>query len=145
MPYKSPNDRTLLEYNQEIAYPTILNKLVTQISAHVLQAFLNEGRYVIIDVRSQPDYANGHIPGAINLPFSKATHSFVHPNAASYFSPSKLNIFYCYDQTCDLGEWAALKASCIGREKNGISTYPVANLIGNWNGWIEDSGRPVAR
>jgi rhodanese-related sulfurtransferase len=40
-----------------------------EIEPEVLNAELQGGRAVILDVRSAAEFSTGHVPGAINLPF----------------------------------------------------------------------------
>ena len=41
-----------------------------EISAGALQTMLDEGSAMVIDVREAAEFADGHIPGAINMPLS---------------------------------------------------------------------------
>lgn len=66
----------------------------------------NEG-VTIIDVRQPADYTKSHIPGAINLPYG-TWHS------AQGMAKDKLNIIYCYSQTCRLAAAAALELASQG-------------------------------
>ena len=43
---------------------------VKRISAEDLRAQVSRGAVTVIDVRTAADYARGHIPGAINIPFA---------------------------------------------------------------------------
>jgi rhodanese-related sulfurtransferase len=42
---------------------------VSEISREELQARLRDGSLKLVDVLPAESYANGHIPGAVNLPF----------------------------------------------------------------------------
>src|SRR5260221_13321714 len=56
---------------------------------------------IIVDVRFAGDYRKGHAPGALNLPKGKW-------HDAQGLSRDKLNVLYCYDETCHLTAEAAL-------------------------------------
>ena len=82
---------------------------------------------VIVDVRFPTDYRKAHIPGAVNLPKGKW-------QAAAGLSKDKLNILYCYNQTCHLAAEAAVELIALG--------YPVAEMEGGFATW-ESNGAPV--
>ncbi len=75
---------------------------------------------VIVDVRLPGDYRNGHIPGAINLPNGQW-------HKATGLSRDKINIVYCYTQTCHLAALAARELVAMG--------YPVMEMEGGFAGW----------
>ena len=83
---------------------------------------------VIVDVRFPSDFRKGHIPGAVNLPKGKW-----HETAA--LSKDKLNVLYCYNQTCHMAAEAALELIARG--------YRVAEMEGGFATW-EANGYPIA-
>ena len=84
---------------------------------------------VIVDVRFPTDYRKGHIPGAINLPKGKW-----HETAG--LSKDKLNVLYCYNQTCHMAAEAAIELIARG--------YPVAEMEGGFATWEANSYPVVA-
>ena len=62
---------------------------------------------VLVDVRFPSDFRKAHIPGAINLPKGKWRE-------ATGLSKDKLNILYCYTQTCHLAAEAAIELLALG-------------------------------
>ena len=74
----------------------------------------------IVDVRSQEDYAKGHIPGAINL--SKERW-----DTFTGLSKEKTNMLYCYSEVCHLAAAGAWKFAQQG--------YPVMELEGGFEAW----------
>jgi len=88
----------------------------------------------IIDVRAKNDFANGHIPGAINLPFDQ--YSSFEGNETKFPGLIKngYNYVYCYKLLCNLAQKAAKKFATLG--------YPVKEMVGGFNSWQED-GYPV--
>src|SRR5687767_7709036 len=54
----------------------------------------------IVDVRSPQDYAQGHLPGAVNIPSDQWA-------ASPLLSKERTHIVYCYTQTCHLASKAA--------------------------------------
>ncbi len=75
---------------------------------------------VIVDVRAKEDYEKGHIPGAISLPMG----SWATPEG---LAKDKINVVYCYTQTCHLAASAALEFSAQG--------YCCVELEGGFEGW----------
>ena len=83
----------------------------------------------IVDVRAAEDYAEGHIPGAINLPRDQW-------NTLNGLRKDKTNVLYCYSIVCHLAAAAAVEFSRKG--------YPVMELDGGWR-WWEDEGFTVEK
>jgi rhodanese-related sulfurtransferase len=80
----------------------------------------NKATINVIDVRAAEDYAKGHIPGAFNLPKERwSTYEGLRKD--------KLNVVYCYSQTCHLAATAAIEFASKG--------YPVMELEGGFGGW----------
>ena len=83
---------------------------------------------VIVDVRFPTDFRKAHVPGAINLPKGKW-------HTAAGLAKDKLNVLYCYNQTCHMAAEAALELLAQG--------YRVAEMEGGFATW-EANGYPVA-
>lgn len=89
---------------------------------------------VIVDVRFPTDFRKAHIPGAINLPKGKW-------HDTQGLSKDKLNVLYCYNQTCHMAAEAALELLAQG--------YPVAEMEGGFatwegNGYKVEAAAPLA-
>jgi rhodanese-related sulfurtransferase len=74
----------------------------------------------IVDVRAAEDYAEGHIPGAVNLPKDQW-------HTLKGLRKDKLNVLYCYSQVCHLAAVAAVEFAGKG--------FPVMELEGGWRTW----------
>jgi rhodanese-related sulfurtransferase len=83
---------------------------------------------VIVDVRFPTDFRKAHIPGAVNLAKGKW-------HTAAGLSKDKVNVLYCYNQTCHMAAEAALELLALG--------YPVVEMEGGFATW-EANGYPVA-
>jgi rhodanese-related sulfurtransferase len=82
-----------------------------------------KGREVnVVDVRAADDYAQGHIPGAINLPKDKW-------QTLEGLRKDKTNVLYCYSQVCHLAAAAAAEFAGKG--------YPVMEMDGGMCAWRE--------
>lgn len=88
-----------------------------------LERMMKAGEVNIVDVRAAEDYADGHIPGAINLPKDRWS-------TLSGLRKDKTNVLYCYSMVCHLAATAAVEFSGKG--------YPVMELDGGWRWWKED-------
>jgi rhodanese-related sulfurtransferase len=77
----------------------------------------------VVDVRDEEDYAKGHIPGAINLPREKW-------DSLEGLQKDKVNVLYCYTQTCHLAATAAVHFAGKG--------YPVMEMDGGFEAWKEN-------
>jgi rhodanese-related sulfurtransferase len=88
----------------------------------------NKADVVIVDVRFPTDFRKAHIPGAVNVPKGKW-------HEAAGLAKDKLNILYCYNQTCHMAAEAAVELIALG--------YPVAEMEGGFATW-EANGYPVA-
>jgi len=85
-----------------------------------LQQMMKNNEVQVIDVRAPEDFAQGHIPGAVNLPKTKWS-------TLAGLAHDKLNVVYCYSQVCHL----AAKAC----KHFADNDYPVMELEGGFDGW----------
>jgi rhodanese-related sulfurtransferase len=83
----------------------------------------NKDRIVIIDVRQEEDFRQGHVPGAINLPEERW-------QTMDGLSSDVPNILYCYSPTCHLASRAAEQFSHEG--------YAVIEMDGGFQAWKEN-------
>jgi rhodanese-related sulfurtransferase len=78
---------------------------------------------VIVDLRLPSDFRAAHVPGAINLP--KGTWA-----TAQGLEKEKLNILYCYSQTCHMAAEAAqellAKGYAVQEMEGGFATWQQA-------------------
>jgi rhodanese-related sulfurtransferase len=96
----------------------------------------SEQAALFIDARYEEDYADGHIKGALNLPWDDAVHTrFL--KIAGAIPPDRVIITYCDGETCHLSHDLAVFL----REK-GFET--ARELVNGWTVW-RDAGLPVER
>ena len=86
--------------------------------------------FVLLDVRSPTLYAQGHVPGAINLPHGKITE-----RRMAEWPADTLFVTYCAGPHCNGANKGALRLAQLGR--------PVKEMIGGVTGWL-DEGFPLA-
>ena len=114
------------DFNAAAAYFAAKNAATT--GPHELSGVLDRKEpVVVIDVRFPSDFARAHVPGAINLPKGK-WHS------AAGLAKDRVNVLYCYDQTCHLAAEAARELVAQG--------YPVVEMEGGFAAW-EAKSLPV--
>lgn len=107
-----------------------LNKKTNrEIDAQELAAMLHDGRALVVDVREPDEFADGHVPGAINLPLSAFDPAAVpHPGTRT------------------------VVLNCLGGKRSGMALDQCAtaraaidtHLAGGFKAWA-DSGLPVER
>ena len=82
--------------------------------------------FVLVDVRSPKLFAEGHVPGAVNIPHSQLT-----VERLAKYPPETLFVVYCAGPHCNGATKGALRLARLGR--------PVKEMIGGITGW-EDEG-----
>lgn len=107
-------------------------KLAAELGPHNVKRLIDSGakNFVILDVRSADGYREGHVPGAINIPFEEL------PARVRELSKDKEIIAYCWDVTCLLCTKAAYVLA-----KRG---YHAKEMIGGIDAW-QKAGFPVEK
>ncbi|GAB1724386.1 MAG: rhodanese-like domain-containing protein [Nitrospira sp. CR1.1] len=88
-----------------------------------LERMMKNKEVNVVDVRAADDYAQGHIPGAVNLPKDQWA-------SLKGLRKDKLNVLYCYSQVCHLAATAAVQFAAQG--------YSIMELDGGWRWWKDD-------
>jgi rhodanese-related sulfurtransferase len=88
-----------------------------------LERMMKSDEVNVVDVRAAEDYAEGHIPGSINLPKDQW-------HTLKGLRKDKVNVLYCYSHVCHLAATAAVEFAGKG--------YPVMELEGGWRWWKND-------
>ncbi len=97
----------------------------------VHHAISNQRRdFILIDVRAQALFKQGHLPEAINIP----THQLKR-DTLTQFSEDKLIVVYCAGPHCNGTEKAAIVLAKLNR--------PVKKMIGGITGWIDEGFKLV--
>ena len=84
----------------------------------------------VVDVRYPADFAQGHVPGAVNLPSNKWTAAGAEKAG---LSKDGINYLYCYNPTCHLAAGAAVALIELG--------YRVVEVEGGWSTWVANGYR----
>jgi rhodanese-related sulfurtransferase len=87
----------------------------------------DEGRtgFVLLDVRSPALYAQGHVPGAVNLPHGKIIESKL-----AAWPRDTLFVTYCAGPHCNGATRGAIRLAQLGRS--------VKIMIGGVTGWLDE-------
>lgn len=124
--------------NSEKAVEFFQHELDYKTNPHGVMQVLNGNvkNVTIIDLRTEKAFAEGHIPGAINLPYDKY-HNFDGPESQfPGLRKDGYNYVYCYELLCNLGQKAAKKFASVG--------YPVKEIVGGYKSWKE-AGNPIEK
>lgn len=106
-----------------------------QIQISKVKAFFDAKAGTIVDAREPTDYKEGHIPGAINLPYDEVVTD---PERLEKFDPQgKPIIIYCGGGTCELS--MNLGFALVNAGKKKVLVY-----MGGWPEW-STSGYPIAK
>jgi rhodanese-related sulfurtransferase len=81
--------------------------------------------FVLVDVRAEVLYKQGHIQQAINLP-----HKTINQATLAAYPLDTLFVVYCAGPHCNGTEKAAIKFAELGR--------PVKKMIGGVCGWLDE-------
>jgi rhodanese-related sulfurtransferase len=87
--------------------------------------------FVLVDVRGPKLFAQGHVPGAVNIP-----HRMMTAEHMAHYGKETLFVVYCAGPHCNGANKAAVKLARLG--------YRVKEMIGGIIGWT-DEGFAVAR
>ena len=85
----------------------------------------NRKDFVLLDVRGEALYKDGHIEGAISLP-----HARINEDSLKEFPSDALFVVYCAGPHCNATEKAAIRLAKLGR--------PVKKMIGGVTGWLDE-------
>lgn len=81
--------------------------------------------FVLLDVRSPALFAQGHVPGAINLPHGKIIRSKL-----AEYPQDTIFVTYCAGPHCNGAARGALRLAELGR--------PVKIMAGGVTGWLDE-------
>jgi rhodanese-related sulfurtransferase len=124
-------------YDFERARATFQDRMDFTTGTHELDVLIKSdadpASYQVIDVRFPDDFAEGHVPGAINLAMSKWQNQRY---LEEQLDREATLYVYCYNATCHLAAKAALKLLDAG--------YKVVEVEGGWKDWL-DKGQDVEK
>lgn len=123
-------DKAAILKQAAVDYFTNIPDSYNLIDSPGLKAKLAEqGKVYLVDIRQAKDYANGHIPGAINIPFQELGKKF------DTLPKDKQIVIYCYS-----GQSAGMALSLL--RANGLD---VLSLVNGFPEWAEKNKFPVEK
>ncbi|MBC9250502.1 rhodanese [Pseudomonas alcaligenes] len=81
--------------------------------------------YVLVDVRSAEAYAQGHVPGAINIP-----HRLMSAERMAAYPRDTLFVVYCAGPHCNGVHRSAVRLASLG--------FAVKEMLGGVTGWLDE-------
>jgi rhodanese-related sulfurtransferase len=81
--------------------------------------------FVVLDTRSPALYAQGHVPGAVNLPHGKIVEATLRD-----YPLNTVFVTYCAGPHCNGAFRGAIRLAKLGR--------PVKVMIGGITGWVDE-------
>ena len=107
-------------------------KLAAELGPHNVKRLLDEHlrAVAILDVRTHQAYSEGHLPGAINIPFEEL------PERLRELPKDRELITYCWDVTCILSTKAAYVLASKG--------FRVKEMLGGIAEW-KKAGFPIEK
>jgi rhodanese-related sulfurtransferase len=103
------------------------------ISLAEMKRLFDEGTVIILDARDASEYEQGHIPGAINIPYDRIPEYFDILN--SQVPMDAHVVVYCRSVTCDFSDQLATELKIMGYRN-------VSVFSGGWDQWTM-AGYPV--
>lgn len=113
-----------MRFDTNLAQEYFIKRLAYTLGPVEVKSLMVKDGIKVVDVRAESDFKLGHIPGAISIPKDKIDESL------DKLSKNDINIIYCYNQQCHLGESACLNFAQYG--------YPVMLMEGGFDVWVND-------
>lgn len=113
----------------EDAQRHFLAKLSVETDASDVRLDLQRGQnsFILIDARSEQDFEECHIPGAINQPYRR-----INSESTTHLSKEKPLVIYCWSPGCNAATKAAARLSALG--------FQVKEMIGGIEYWRREGG-----
>jgi rhodanese-related sulfurtransferase len=114
----APSARAAAHFAEKMSFETDCSDVHEALSSNTVG-------FVLLDVRGPKAFAEGHVPGAVNIPHRKLTAE----RLASYPADT-LFVVYCAGPHCNGATKGALRLARLGR--------PVKEMIGGIAGWRDE-------
>lgn len=112
--------------SSEVAYDHFAAEFTFETDCWDMHDSLSKGAdFILLDVRSPALFAQGHIPGAINLPHGKIIASKM-----AQWPDDTIFVTYCAGPHCNGAARGAMRLAGLGR--------PVKLMSGGVTGWLDE-------
>lgn len=111
------------QHNQVRNYPTIYQ----MVDRSFVEKAISNDNMMIIDARPEFQYAMGHIPKSLNIPYHTA---YLDSLLQRFALTEKLLILYCSDSRCNTADILAKRLQDSGCKK-------IASYAGGWKDWSQ--------
>ena len=111
-----------IHFRSKLAFETDPSDVYTDLQNH-------SAEIIVIDARTEEAYSQGHVPGAINVPWRKIDSS-----SAAEMPMDKVLVTYCDGIHCNASTKAAMRLATLG--------FQVKEMLDGMQGWKRE-GYPV--
>jgi rhodanese-related sulfurtransferase len=98
---------------------------VPRMSIDELKTLMTKNQALVIDVRNMEEFAGGHIPGALNIPYGQSSEQ-----EEELRKEKRTIVLYC---AC-VNESSAARAAV---EMDGLGIKNIKVLLGGWDEWVK--------
>ena len=122
-----------VEHTDSVAADTTQALAEGAISLSEMKRLFDAGSVIILDARDASEYEQGHIPGAINIPYDRIPEYF---DVLQAEVPMEAHVVvYCRSVTCDFSDQLATELKIMGYQNVSI-------FSGGWEQW-STAGYPI--
>jgi len=114
----APSARAAAHFAERLAFETDCSDVHEALNSNTVG-------FVLVDVRGPKPFAEGHVPGAVNIPHRQLT-----PERLASYPAETLFVVYCAGPHCNGATKGALRLARLGR--------PVKEMIGGIAGWRDE-------
>jgi rhodanese-related sulfurtransferase len=102
------------------------------VTAAEVKAMMDEGSTYLVDARGPEAFEEGHIPGAINIPYDRLPEYF--EELSTHVPIDAAVVIYCWGPDCDFSDQLATELKIMGYAE-------VLVFTGGWEHW-QEAGYP---
>jgi rhodanese-related sulfurtransferase len=135
--YQNPEQRLSAELTTLVQAPPFQLSQIDTISLDQFRHDVDDKNTLILDARSAPFYAQGHVPGAINLSRDDFAADYHRLRSTLDESKDRPIVVYCSGGDCHDSRMVASALLSLGFSKAQVFTD-------GWTGWTQ-AGMPVAQ
>lgn len=135
--YRTPEQRLSAELTTLVQAPPFQLSQIDTLSLDQFRHDVDDKNTLILDARAAPFYAQGHVPGALNLSRDDFAADYRRLKATLDASRDKQIVVYCSGGDCHDSRMVASALLSLGFSKVQVFTD-------GWTGWTQ-AGLPVAQ